>query len=70
MNQLVSFHSADALPVLIAAAGESAKIRFVEFFTANIRNRNTRRAYARAVSETTDRARIPPARRRAHGHPH
>jgi hypothetical protein len=30
---------------------ESAKLRFLEFFTANIRNRNTRRAYARAVSE-------------------
>jgi site-specific recombinase XerD len=38
-------------PALIAAAGESAKLRFIEFFTANIRNRNTRRAYAQAVSE-------------------
>jgi site-specific recombinase XerD len=37
------------LPAIIAAAGDRAKRRFVEFFTANIRNPNTRRAYARAV---------------------
>ncbi len=40
----------DALPVVIAAAGERAGWRFIEFFTANIRNRNTREAYARAVA--------------------
>ena len=40
-----------ALPALIAVAGKSAETRFVEFFTANIRNPNTRRAYARAVNE-------------------
>ncbi len=51
MNQLVPFRSVVASPALIAAAGESAKVRFIEFFTANIRNRNTRRAYAQAVSE-------------------
>jgi site-specific recombinase XerD len=51
MNELVPFRSGNAAPPLIAAAGESAKLRFVEFFTANIRNRNTRRAYAQAVSE-------------------
>jgi len=37
------------LPAVIAGAGERASRRFVEFFTANIRNRNTREAYARAV---------------------
>jgi hypothetical protein len=42
MNQLVPFRSADVSPALIATAGESVKLRFVEFFTANIRNRNTR----------------------------
>src|ERR1700678_3698086 len=51
MNQLVPFRSADACPALIAAAGERAQLRFVEFFTANIRNRHTRRAYAQAVRE-------------------
>ena len=37
------------LPAVIAQAGEKAGRRFVEFFTANIRNPNTRTAYARAV---------------------
>jgi site-specific recombinase XerD len=51
MNQFVPFRSADASPALVAAAGARAQERFIEFFTANIRNRNTRRAYAQAVSE-------------------
>lgn len=41
----------DRLPVPIARAGEKASWRFVEFFTANIRNRNTRAAYAQAVMQ-------------------
>jgi integrase/recombinase XerD len=41
----------DSLPSLFAAAGETAQRRFVEFFTAEIRNRNTRRAYALAVTQ-------------------
>jgi hypothetical protein len=51
MNQLVPFRSAHASPALIAAAGERAQQCFIEFFTANIRNRNVRRAYAQAVAE-------------------
>lgn len=39
------------LPVVIVKAGERARRRFVEFFTAEIRNPNTRRAYARAVRD-------------------
>jgi integrase/recombinase XerD len=39
------------LPIAITDAGERASWRFVEFFTANIRNRNTRAAYAQAVSQ-------------------
>ena len=39
-----------AVPDLVAHAGNRATRRFLEFFTANIRNPNTRRAYARAVS--------------------
>ena len=35
-----------AVPALIAAAGKRASRRFIEFFTANIRNKNTREAYA------------------------
>ncbi len=37
------------VPSVIAAAGERASRRYLEFFTAEIRNRNTRLAYARAV---------------------
>jgi hypothetical protein len=37
------------VPAVIADAGSQAKQRFFEFFTATIRNRNTRRAYARSV---------------------
>src|SRR5437016_5693496 len=39
------------LPEVIASAGERTAERFVEFFTANIRNKNTRVAYARAVGQ-------------------
>jgi site-specific recombinase XerD len=38
-------------PKLIAEAGDGATRRFVDFFTANIRNPNTRQAYAQAVSQ-------------------
>ena len=41
----------DRLPGIVGAAGPRAARRFVEFFTANIRNRNTREAYARAVRQ-------------------
>lgn len=37
------------IPSLFANAGKRGAWRFVEFFTANIRNPNTRRSYARAV---------------------
>ncbi len=39
-----------AVPPLIAGAGKRASRRFVEFFTANIRNENTREAYSRAIN--------------------
>ena len=39
------------VPALIGDAGDQAAIRFIEFFTANIRNPNTRAAYARAVAD-------------------
>lgn len=39
------------VPALIADEGEQAARRFLEFFTANIRNRNTRAAYAQAVAQ-------------------
>jgi hypothetical protein len=39
------------LPAIIAQAGDHAAHRFIEFFTATIRNGNTRRAYGRAVAD-------------------
>ena len=42
--------SSAVVPVLVASIGDQASWRYVEFFTANIRNPNTRRAYARACS--------------------
>src|SRR5215469_17654689 len=44
----------EMLPAAIAAQGERAGRRFIEFFTATIRNRNTRMAYARAVKQFFD----------------
>ena len=48
MNQLAVIAPAQ-LPALITACGDRARWRFLEFFTAAIRNPNTRRAYARDV---------------------
>jgi hypothetical protein len=42
---------AETLPALIVAAGDQAARRFLEFFTATIRNPHTRRAYGRACGE-------------------
>ena len=44
----------DMLPSTIGARNERTRLRFIQFFTANIRNRNTRRAYARAVKQFFD----------------
>jgi len=41
----------DKLPALIQKAGPKAGLRFLEFFAAEIRNPNTRRAYYRAVCD-------------------
>jgi site-specific recombinase XerD len=43
-----------SVPTLIANAGNTARQRFYEFFAANIRNRNTRLAYLRAVNLFAD----------------
>ncbi len=44
-------YTAPALPSLVAASGDKAAIRFIDFFTSNIRNPNTRKAYAKGVGE-------------------
>src|ERR1700687_2315679 len=38
------------LPAIIAGAGKGARKRFLDFFTVNIRNPNTRAAYGRAAA--------------------
>lgn len=47
-HQLEELHL-KSVPALFAKAGPHGARRFVEFFTANIRNKNTRLAYAQAV---------------------
>ena len=51
MSDLAPLSASTGLPALIAAAGERASLRFLEFFAANIRNPHTRRAYGRAVAD-------------------
>jgi site-specific recombinase XerD len=53
MNQLAPI-TASYAPDLIAPAGPRASYRFLEFFTANIRNPHTRWAHARAAREFFD----------------
>ena len=50
MNQVAIIKQTPA-PALIAAAGDRATYRFLEFFTAQIRNPNTRRSYVRGVGD-------------------
>ena len=42
------------LPALVASGGKSASRRFLEFFVAQIRNKNTRQAYWRACTRFLD----------------
>jgi len=44
-----TLRSTVAVPAAIAGAGDHAARRFLEYFAANIRNKNTRMAYYRAV---------------------
>ena len=53
MNQLAPI-TASYAPALVAATGPRASYRFLEFFTAKIRNAHTRRAYTRAATEFFD----------------
>ena len=53
MNHLAPVITSNA-PALVAASGACASYRFLEFFTAQIRNPHTCRAYARAATEFFD----------------
>ncbi|NJN74770.1 MAG: tyrosine-type recombinase/integrase [Limnothrix sp. RL_2_0] len=48
-NSLVSISATFAVPEIFVAHGERSTFRFFEFFTANIRNENTRHSYHRAI---------------------
>jgi integrase/recombinase XerD len=50
-RELATATKGSIVPALIADQGEHAARRFLEFFTANIRNKNTRAAYAQAVAQ-------------------
>lgn len=51
MDKLAPLSAATLLPSLMANSGDRTRVRFLEFFTAQIRNPHTRRAYARAAAE-------------------
>ena len=51
MNEITRIHT---LPALVTATGEKASVRFLDFFTSNIRNPNTRKAYSKAIGEFLD----------------
>jgi integrase/recombinase XerD len=53
-HALPSLIQLSSLPGIIRLADAKAQKRFVEFFTATIRNRNTREAYARAIRSFLD----------------
>jgi hypothetical protein len=50
-GSLTTSVGAPGLPSLIVRAGDDAARRYLEFFAAQIRNRNTREAYLRAVRD-------------------
>ena len=49
-TELVRAEKGIVLPAIITGEGHRASKRFLEFFTANIRNPNTRLTYLRAIS--------------------
>jgi hypothetical protein len=61
-------HTSLVVPALIADIGDDASWRYVEFFTANIRNPHTRRAYVRACSRSSSGATSVALRSRRSGH--
>ncbi|MGI9509163.1 MAG: tyrosine-type recombinase/integrase [Geminicoccaceae bacterium] len=50
-QSIVVLDDTPVVPKIIAGAGGAAAMRFIEFFTAQIHNPHTRKAYGRAVSD-------------------
>jgi site-specific recombinase XerD len=59
-----------SLPALVTVTGEKATSRFLDFFTANIRNPNTRKAYMRGIGEFLSWCEMEGARSLEHIRPH
>ena len=53
-NNQLAIVNQDNLPLIVAGSGAKASEKFIEFFFATIRNKNTREAYARAVMKYLD----------------
>ena len=53
-SQEITVASPEGIPAIVSAAGEQGLKRFVEFFTVNIRNVNTRRVYHRNACQFLD----------------
>jgi hypothetical protein len=51
LKPLMERETSTTLPAIMAGAGKPATLRFLEFFIVNMRNRNTRAAYARAAGD-------------------
>lgn len=50
MNQIIRLDETE-LPEAVVALPDAGRVRFLEFFTAQIRNPNTRKVYARAAGD-------------------
>lgn len=51
VNQLIRLGNGPQFPEIIGRLPDVGRMRFLEFFTANIRNPNTRKAYARSAGD-------------------
>lgn len=54
MGDLVRLDTRGLVPATVSELGRKAERRFVEFFTAHIRNDHTRRSYAHAAAQLSD----------------
>ena len=54
MGELVRLDTRGLVPVAVGELGRKAERKFVEFFTAHLRNDHTRRAYAHAAAQLSE----------------
>ena len=54
MGDLVRLDVSGLVPPVVSELGRKAERKFVEFFTAHLRNDHTRRAYARAAAQLSE----------------